>query len=351
MRFLLLLAALAILGCDRSNADKPIELGHVSPPAADAGDEEQAIRLAIDELNADPARRPHGRKLHVRHAPGGDKPEEWGAQATRLIALNKSAGLIGGPRAAFAERIGIAVQGEDVIAISTAGWAGPAPARNLFTVGLHSAERGRALAAKAREANSTSVLVIRDPAARAAGVAADRFVAECRSFTPPVAVRLVELAADKKPPADVVFFACPAKTAVQHRDQFKDALLLFGDEDAELPALLAEGDRADGFLVATAVDPSGQSGRLAEFAARFREQAKRPPTVAAVLAHDALTVWVEAARRADKLEADAIREQLLKRDQPFDTLAGPLTFAADHAAVRTAFVGRLSGGEVRPGGP
>jgi hypothetical protein len=68
--------------------------------------------------------------------------------------------------------------------------------------------------------------------------------------------------------------------------------------------------------------------------------------VAAVLAHDALSVWVEAARRANALDAGSIREQFLKRDQPYDVLTGTLTFADDHTAQRPAFVGRVSGGRL-----
>ena len=92
--------------------------------------------------------RPHGHSYRlevavrgpIRHAPGGAKPEEWGSQATRLVALDKATALFGGDRGVFAERIGMAVQGENVLAISPAGWPGPAAGQNLFTVGLSPGE-------------------------------------------------------------------------------------------------------------------------------------------------------------------------------------------------------------------
>src|SRR5919198_2717719 len=105
MRLSLLLAALVVVGCSRSDKDRPIEVGHIYPPGGEVGDEERALKLAVEEWNKDPAKLPQGRKLKVRHAPGGAKPEEWGAQATRLIALNKETALVGGDRGAFAERI------------------------------------------------------------------------------------------------------------------------------------------------------------------------------------------------------------------------------------------------------
>jgi ABC-type branched-subunit amino acid transport system substrate-binding protein len=346
MRLSLLLVTLLAVGCNRSDKDKPIELGHIYAPGGEAGDEERALKLAVEEWNKDPSKLPQGRRLQIRHAPGGAKPEEWGAQATRLVALDKATALFGGDRGVFAERIGMAVQGENVLAISPAGWPGPAAGQNLFTVGLSPGERGRLLARRARERNPKTVLVLRDPAARAAIAAADRFIAECRAFSPPVAIRVAEVTDEQTPNGDVVFLACSARYAVRQRDFYKGSLFLFGDEDAELPALLAEGPATENFVVATAVNPDDPSERFTAFAKLYQEQYKQPPTVAAVLAHDALAVWVEAARRADSLDANPIREQLLKREQPFDVLTGPLTFADDHTAQRPAFVGRVSGGRL-----
>ena len=356
MRLPLLLAALLLVGCDSSNKDKPIDIGHIYPPGGGtAGDEERTIQLAVDELNKDPSRLPLGRQLKRRQAPGGAKPEEWGAQAARLIALNQVHALIGGDRGLFAERIGMAVQGEEVIAVSTAGWPGPTPAQNLFTVGLPPAERGRALAGRAKAANPKAILVVRDPNARAAGLAADRFVADCQAAMPAVVVRrgdVSDLGDATKMGFDVVFCACPARAAVKVRAAFPmNPLFLFGDEDAELPALLAEGGAAEGFVFAAAANPNDKAERLAGFAGRYQAAFQQPPTVAAVLAHDALSVWVEAARRAGSLEAAAIRGELLKRDTPFEVLTGTLTFADDHTAQRPAFVGQVRGGKPGEVGP
>lgn len=355
MRLSLFLCALLLVGCDRSDKDKPIDIGHIYPPAGDSRDEERAIQLAVDELNKDPAKLPQGRQLRRRHAPGGAKPEEWGAQAARLVALNRVHALIGGDRGLSAERIGMAVQGEEVIAVGTAGWPGPTPGQNLFTVGLTPAERGRALAERAKAANPKAILVVRDPNARAAGLAADRFVHECQTAMPAVVIRradATDLGEAAKMRMEVVFCACPARAAVKVREAYPmNALFLFGDEDAELPALLAEGGAAEGIVFASAVNPNDKGERLAGFVGRYQQAFQQPPTVAAVLAHDALAVWVEASRRAGSLEAAAIRGELLRRDQPFEVLAGTLTFADDHAAQRPAFVGQVRGGKLGDIGP
>src|SRR5262249_23960565 len=133
-----------------------------------------------------------------------------------------------------------------------------------------------------------------------------------------------------------------------------DKVCVFGGGDAELPALLAGGAPADGFLVATAFHPVAKSDRLTAFTGRYRDKYGLPPPVAAVLAHDALTVWVEAARRANSLDIEPLREQMLKREQPFESLTGPLIFADDHTARRPIFVGRVADSvlkDVRPYDP
>jgi ABC-type branched-subunit amino acid transport system substrate-binding protein len=347
MRFALLIAfaslAGLLVGCSGSNSDKPLDIGHVYAGTPDDA-EFKALQLAVEELNKDPGKRLKGRPIATRHAPGGTKPEEWGAQATRLIALNKVHAVIGADRWSAAERVGNAVQGENVLAISPAGWSGVPPSQNLFTVGLAPEERGRVLAVVAKEAAKGGILILRDPTARAANVAADRFAADCRAFAP---VTEVELSVAKKPPAGIVFFACSARQATEQREPFPGALLLFGDEDTEVSTLL-EGPGADGFHIATAFDPTLKPERLAVFARSYEEKYKQPPTAGAMLIHDALTIWVEATRRADNtdLEAAAIRGELLKRDKPFEVLTGTLTFADDHTARRPIFVGRVTGGKL-----
>jgi ABC-type branched-subunit amino acid transport system substrate-binding protein len=346
MRRSLFLFALLLAGCSQSDAHKPIDLGHLDPGTHDDA-EFKALDLAVEELNKDPARLPMGRAVRVVHAPAGARPEEAGAQATRLVALDRVKGLIGGERFDQAERIGAAVQGEGGLAISPADWGGP-PAPHLFTVGVAPAERGRALAKAALDRKPHAVAVVRDPAAKSANLAADQFAADCRA----AGVRVVD-PETAKPAADVVFFATPVRAALDNRPA-GDKVCVFGGGDADLPTLLAGGAPAEGFLVATAYSPEAKSDRLTAFATRYREKYGQPPTAAAVLAHDALTVWVEAARRANSLDIEPIRQQALKRDEPFDSLTGPLTFADDHTARRPVFVGRVVDGtlkDVRPYDP
>lgn len=324
-------------GCKDSDADNPIEIGHIHS-ASQASGEFRGVQFAVEELNADSARRPLGRKIQVRHAAGGSNPDEWGAQATRLIGLNRVAGLVSAGRPDDAEKIGTAVSGDGVVAISTAGWAPTLP-QNLFTVGLAPAERGRALAAYVKEKKPKSVLVIRDPAVKTAKLTADRFVAELAASS--IRIAEVDVSTNDKPAAEAVFFACSSKTALEHRP--KNVFRLYGDDSADL---FAAGGPADGFVVATVYHADIVKERRAAFVQKFQSKYNLEPTADAALIYDALTIWAEAARRANSLEAAAIRAELLKRETPFDSLTGPLVFADDHTARRPIFVGRIADGRL-----
>lgn len=341
MRNSLILVTAVLAGCSSSDADRPIELGHVHPADRDAG-AYKALDLAVAELNADPARRPLGRSVRIRHAPGGPKAEEWGGQAARLVALNGVAGLIGGNRPEQADRIGLAVAGENVIAISPAGFAGASASPNLFTVGVAPGERGRALARYAIEQKVKSVAVVRDPAATAANRAADQFVADVRA----AGIAVVD-PARTDPPTDAaaLFFATPIGPALESSSQ-KAKVRLFGGGEAQAADLAAAGETADGFVVATAGTPEVKTESMTAFVRRYQEKYGHPPTTASILAHDALSIWLEAVRRAKSLDADKIRDQLLRRDEPFVSLTGPLSFSDDHTARRSAFVGTVRGGKI-----
>jgi ABC-type branched-subunit amino acid transport system substrate-binding protein len=341
----MLFAVVLAVGCKSSDADKPIEIGHIHP-SGPSDSEYRALKLAVEDLNHDPNRLPLNRPLAIRSAPGGETTDGWHGQATRLLAINQVAALIGGSRSSETERIAQAVNGEKAIAISPAGWAGAASSRNLFTIGLAPTERGRVLALLAKEAKADRVLIVREKEARAANIAADRFAAECRSFA---------RVSDNVPPEQiqvegaVLFFACSAKKMLDLTGYGFASLLLFGDEDAEAIALLKTDQAFDGLHFALACDPEG-NGVDHAFSTRFHEAYGQRPNAAALLTYDAFSIWVQAARRADSREVEVIRNELLKREEPFESVTGPLRFADDHTARRLVHVRRIENGKLVPVG-
>ncbi len=242
-----------LVGCKDSAAGTPIEIGHIYDVTQN-DNEFRATEMAKDDLNADPARLPQGRRIQIRHAPGGSKPEAWEGQAARLIAFNQVSALICGGLSEDAEKVGAAIQGKGLVAVSTAGWSA-IPSQGLFTIGLAPSERGRALARYAKDKKPKTILVVRDPLAKAANRAADRFLAELSSDG--IRVSETDAANDNKPMADAVFFACSARVALKYRP--KNSLRLFGGDPAEL---LLAGSDADGLVVAVPYCAGAQSEAL-----------------------------------------------------------------------------------------
>jgi branched-chain amino acid transport system substrate-binding protein len=76
------------------------------------------------------------------------------------------------------------------------------------------------------------------------------------------------------------------------------------------------------------------------FVQQYRDKYGKLPTNLAALAYDALSIWVESARRANSTQADKIREQLTKKDAVFDSLTGSVSFGPDQTARRPIFVVR-----------
>ena len=332
MRYASLCLIGLVVGCDRSSGPGPVEIGHLAM-AGTQEEEARGLELAVADVNA------ADRVLRIREAPAGPTPDSAAAQGTRLFALNKVRGLIGPSQAAFAERVGTATRAESGIILGLSGWTGSPTVTNLFGLGVAPTERGRVLALTAKQAlggKPGKVLIVRDPNAISANAAADRFARDCRAFATVTETRPRAKAAD----ADVVFFATAAAVALEHRAAHPGATVLFGDEESELPALMTGGD---GFVVVTPYDLAGTTGRFAEFTKRYRDKYQVGATVAAALAYDAHTLWADVGRRANGFDPTAVRSELLKRDAPFDSLTGPLTFAADRTARRKVFVSRLKG--------
>ncbi len=322
-RTLLFLTLLAV-GCNRSPSSAIVEVGHV--PGANSEESQRGIDLAIEEWNADPARAFAGRRLVVRHAAPGSKPDQWAAQASRLVALNRVKGLMG-PAGA-----------EGVVTISIAG-APISTDPNLFAIGVAPDERGRVLALWANQQLSGRpgpIVVVRDAGENAV---ADRFARDCRSFANVTETRTFA----KDLEAAIVLLATSAERALELMPTLGGRTVLFGGEVTEL---LADARRAENLIVVAPCDLADQSNAFQSFARRYRDRFGESPNISAVMSHDALLVWAEAARRAGEFELPAVRAALLERDATFEGVAGPIWFAPDRTARRKLRVSRVRAGKL-----
>jgi branched-chain amino acid transport system substrate-binding protein len=358
-RALLLLTVLAV-GCGKSS--EPLVFGHLDPKSDDDA-EYRALALAVDSTNADPAKQPFERRVHILHAMAGKTPDEALAQAVRLAAVDKVFALIGGYRAAIAERISQAAQENAVLAFTLSGWAGPTANPYVFPVSISPADQGKWLAQHARDQlKVTKVVVLVDEESPLHKAIADAFTqelgkerfvripvpprpgAQSKDATAQTEIdRAVRRVAEAK--ASALYLGTDATDALEWIARLQAAkepapVVLFGGEEADLPALREDG-RAVGWYAASAFFAEDESPRLKEFTEAYRKKYSTNPPAAAVLAHDAYQVLLQACRKAGEPSAAKVRDELRKKDASFEVLTGALSYTTDQTTRRPGFVVRL----------
>jgi branched-chain amino acid transport system substrate-binding protein len=331
------------IGCSRSSSSGPVVLGHLN--AGQAEDEINGAALAVEAINADLARQPAGRKIKVIHADAGSTPEEAQGQAVRLLTIDKVEGLFGPSRWSQTERVALADQSPSVIALTLDGYPGPSPNPAVFAIGISPADQGKALARHAKDSlKAAKAIIIKEADTVVPGLVARAFAEQFggnpaeHSVKPGDSLDFLAEIAGAKP--DVVLMCGSAKQVSLWRSKVTGgAALLFGGEEAEVAALPLDGKP---MFAAVSFHPEDATESVKDFTRRFRQKHGRPPSAQAALAYEAVQIWSEAARRANSTQSNKIREQLLRKDAPFEVLTGSLKFGPDQSAQRPIIVINLS---------
>jgi branched-chain amino acid transport system substrate-binding protein len=331
------------IGCSRSTSSGPVVLGHLNSSQSD--DEINGVALAVEVINADPAKQPAGRKIKVIHADAGSTSEEAQGQAVRLLTIDKVEGLIGPSRWTQTERVALADQSPSIIVLTLDGYPGPSPNPAVFAVGISPNDQGKALARHAKETlKAAKAIIIKEADAVVPGLVARAFVEHFggnpaeHTVKPGESLDFLAEIAGAKP--DVVLLCGSAKQVSMWRSKVTGGALLFGGEEVELTALPLDGKP---IFAAVSFHPDDATESVKLFARRYRDKHGKPPSALAALAYDALQIWSEAARRASSTQSDKIREQLAKKDASFEVLTGSVSFGTDQCAHRPIIVVNLCG--------
>jgi branched-chain amino acid transport system substrate-binding protein len=376
-----LAAALVLLaGCGGKTEQPPLWIGHISPlsgPNKSAGESaRRAIRLAVEEANKNPDDDGAGRPVRVLHTNSRGDPAAFGAEATRLVRVNRVVGLLGGMNEKDIQEFR-RLEGTGVCLVSPAGSVGEsARGGNVFFTGLAPAQQGRALARFAEEKGFTHVVVLadaEDSAGRYRAVAdafKERFMKVDRKksrrrrqvlLTGPwfygqdtslekragqIVRQLQQTGKSKKVKIDAILLAGEADAVVKLREALRSSRLpvLFGGDEGSSRTLLEEPEAGQGVYLAKAFVPDAGTGQAKTFAKHFKQRFAEEPDVYAALAYDDARILFTALRQAKALEADAIRDALAGL-KDFPSLTGPLSFNSRGQAERTIFIVRIEKGK------
>lgn len=368
-RALLLLAGMTIgmCGCGDRGASPVVFLGHVA--ARSGVDKEQGeaaergIRLAVEEINKDPALGA-GRPVKVLHTDTLGKLEAFETQAIRLVTVNRVTALLAGITPDEAERLDRA----RVPLVTLAGMRTPATSDAVFCTGLTPTVQGKALARYAvTDMKATSVIVLADDRRDDALAAAEAFEREFvraatgndgkSSVSRPAVWRfgreskLQDLAwrlrAKDKPSALV--FAGNASDVRILRVELSDSTtpILYAGDIGALKTLQSERETSGGVYLVTPFVPDADTAKTKEFAKRYKEAFADEPTVHAALAYDALRLLAEALRRSQELPSATRLSDELTGLKDYAGLSGPLSFDEGRCLRRTAFVVQVTNGSAK----
>ena len=376
-----LLLAVAVLqaGCGGKAEAPPIRIGHLSPrsgPDKAVGQSaRRGILLAVEEANKAPEDRGAGRPVMVWHTDTHGDPQAFGAEATRLVSVNRVAALIGGRDADEIKEFK-RLDRAGVLLISPAGLVNQSLAGSaVFFTGLSPAQQGQALARFAAQKGFGHVLILasdQDQGERCR-VLADAFKdsfpqawakdhpKEKPAVTGPwhygkdptiqdraeaLRKELARAEGKKGAKPDAVLVAGKPADVKKLRQELGPVKLpvLFGGHEGSLKDLLEEADTRSGVWLATAFAPDAGTDRVKEFIQRFKDRFGEEPDVHAALAYDSARLLFRAMRQAKASSGEPVHKELdgLK---DYASLTGPLCFDKNQQAQRAVFIMQLEGGK------
>ncbi len=366
---------LVLGGCAGPGDQTPILIGHLSPltgpERAGGASSRRGISLAVARANQDPRDKGAGRPVEVLHTDTRGNPSSFGAEATRLVAVNHVAALIGGRGAADIREFK-RLDPEGIVLVSPAGLPGESLAgERVFFVGLSPAQRGRALARFAADSGYSRVIVLvnqeepgdefrvvaeafrdalpeiwakKDDRRRVVVSGPRRYDKDdpLRERARAVKQELKQAAVDRKERPEAILLAGKPGDVRKLREELGSASIpvLFGGREGSLRELLEEPETSRGVCLATAFVPDADTEQCREFVKQFKKDFGERPDVHAALAYDCARVLFHALRQADSLESPAIQKKLAAT-RDFPGLTGPLSFDKKNQALRPAFIVRI----------
>jgi branched-chain amino acid transport system substrate-binding protein len=356
-----LLLMLLSAGCGPGKPPEPIWMGHLAPLTGtnrEQGEEAVQSMQQILEIGREKDWQAAGRSLGVRHVDAGGGQAR--AEAVRLLAVNRVAGLILGPGLADAEEVAAAARAHEaaVVVLDEAAEAPAGP--SVILLGPDPARRGRALAHLARtQWKKPRVAVLLDGGDRISTAVSGAFTSGWRQAGGSLrewnigdkseSSTIKEDMAKFQP--EVVLVAVPAPRLRELAGLLPAVAVLYGGPDVDEEELLrnttalpagATLHAATAFTsAATLTDP------FKEWCRRFEKSQRKPPGRSAVLAYDGLGLMMTALEQENPKASNNLRTRLrdaLPGIKEFQGATGKIVWK-DSQAVRPIFLVRFTAGK------
>jgi branched-chain amino acid transport system substrate-binding protein len=359
-----------LVGCGGEGEMAPVWIGHLSPlsgPDRASGESaRRGIVLAVEEANKHPDDQGAGRPVRVLHADTHGDSRAFGAEATRLVTVNRVVALLGGQRSADVKGFR-RLDRPDVFLVTPLGLPGESlSSSRIFFTGLSPADRGRALARFAAEKGFGHVIVLVDEDEQGGQFLAlaeafkDRFpqawAKEHRKRKPllagprrygkdnPLRDRALrirqELTASGQEKQSAAILVAGKPSAVKRlREELGPRVpILFGGAEGGLHDLQEEAETRSGVYLATAFASDAGTDLVKEFVRKFKSHFGGDlPDVHAALAYDDARLLFRAMRQAKTADVDPVRKELAGL-KDFASLTGPLSFDKQQQARRAVFI-------------
>jgi ABC-type branched-subunit amino acid transport system substrate-binding protein len=350
-----LLFVFLLHGCSSAVPKEPITLSHIhalSGPGRESGrDAQQAVLLAVEEINADD-KGIIGRPLVVREIDTAGNPETAREQTVRLLSLQRSTAVIAGPDAASADEVARAAHAY-VTTVIVAGELPETPRGDgVLVLGADPHKRGEVLSTyAATELKAKRVILLTDKRDPVGKIVATGFQDAWPRASPAATEEWAsaDLGAEKDLPkrltdakADVVLICGSVGDFLKIRAQCAAekfaAPLIFGGEDDGIFSIQGSAAGPDVYL-ATISAPDGLTDKGKAFAKKYEDRFHAVPSLAAIQAYDAVRLVAEAMQQSNSTSALDLKAHLNRMDK-FESLLGTVTWK-DHVAKRPVFLARL----------
>jgi branched-chain amino acid transport system substrate-binding protein len=357
-----LVLLLCVAGCTGKSTPELLLIGHLAPTTATDPARDQArhgIQLAVDEANKE-ENLVAGRRVQVLHPDCPNEREALRATAVRVLTINKAAALLGGTEPGQVEVLAVVAEAAKVPLIAPGGAPNRAGGGFVFHTGVSPAYLGKILARFAGDqwpGKSVAVLtnLAEGPGPALSSLAAvfggdfrksgGRIAGEWTFKNPAELKELVRLITLEKPAAVLLAGTLADLTELRKADLADSLPIVLGTSEGAVAPLQTHPIPNAVYLATSFVAGEGPA-RVQEFVRLYQERFQQAPDVQAALAYDSARLLFTGFRGAGAVEGEKVRNALADVKK-FDSVTGPITFDADHWALRTLFLVRVCGGQAK----